>query len=222
MLSEAHERAIDAVLATSGWEIGHVRHVRRLALALFLASRQLHGLDDPDADLLEAAALLHDVGYPTDPPNHHKVSARIIRTFLGSPFTSEQVELIALLARYHRKGCPKLSQGRYNRLTDRDRRRVTWLGGILRVADGLDRDHVSAVKWLTASVVHDRLEIQVAGAPPTLAAESADATAPSLAVLASAVEGAQRKQDLLERAVGLPVAISPRETRIVRPISQHS
>jgi hypothetical protein len=99
---------------------------------------------------------------------------------------------------------------------------VTWLGGILRVADGLDRDHVSAVGWLTASVVHDRLEIQVAGVHPSSRGEDNDVTPPSPDLLASSVDGARRKQDLLERAIGLPVAISPREKRVVAPVSKRT
>ncbi len=209
MLKDAREQVVLAVLALSDWEIEHVRHVRRLAGALFVSLRPLHGLSDDAGALLEAAALLHDLGYPTDPVLHHKISARIIRTFLGAPFTPDEVEIIALLARYHRKGGPQLRHRRFSKLDDRGRRTVLWLAGILRIADGLDRAHVSAVQWLSASVVHQRLVIRVSNGHPSTEArhEGEGRTRPEL--LATSIDGACRKQDLLERAMGLPVFIEP-------------
>ena len=206
MLGEAYERAIQTVLETSNWEIGHVQHVRRLAVALFLALRELHGLPDDGAILLEAAAMLHDVGYPTDPENHHKLSARIIRASLGPPFTPQQVDFIAILARYHRKGVPQIRHRRFAALDDRGRRKVTWLAGILRVADGLDRAHVCAVQSIRASVVYERLEIRVADRSSTEFFRL-DVEPPRGEALATGIEGAVRKRDLLERALGVPVVI---------------
>jgi exopolyphosphatase / guanosine-5'-triphosphate,3'-diphosphate pyrophosphatase len=210
MLSEAQKRAIDVVLASSNWEIGHVRHVRQLAVALFQSLRPLHQLDDASAELLEVGALLHDVGYPADPANHHKVSARIIRTLLHAPFAVEEVELIALLARYHRKGGPKARHRRYGRLDDQQRRTVSWLAGILRVADGLDREHVSAVRSLTASVDQDRLLIAVSDRLPDDAPTAEALTAARSERLAASVDGGLQKRDVLERISGLPVVIEVR------------
>lgn len=190
--------AVERVLATSAWALGHVHQVAHLAARLFDALRPYHACDEADQRLLVAAALLHDVGYPTDPDRHHKVSARLIRTQLGPPFTTEQVELVALLARYHRKGCPKLRHRRYGALSPADRRTVGWLGGMLRVADGLDRAHDSAVGAI-AAVPHDGrmvLRVSPAGDTPHPAE-----------LLAEDVAGGMRKRDLLERALGLSVVI---------------
>src|SRR5262245_19663362 len=90
--------AVERVLATSAWALGHVHQVAQLAARLFDALKPYHACDGPAERMLSAAALLHDVGYPTDPANHHKVSARIIRTMLGPPFDTREVELIALIA----------------------------------------------------------------------------------------------------------------------------
>jgi exopolyphosphatase/guanosine-5'-triphosphate,3'-diphosphate pyrophosphatase len=210
-LTEAQELAIERVLETSDWEIGHVHHVRRIATWLFDALRELHGLSAGDELLLHAAALLHDVGYPVDAAEHHKVSARIIRNLLGSPFHSNEVDLIALLARYHRKAIPKLRHRRYGALDGHERRVVTWLGGILRVADGLDRGHDSAVQWLSTAIHDERLEIRVSDRPPLRANGGDDLafrseTAERLQV---DLDGAMRKRDLLERAIGRPVIVRP-------------
>lgn len=215
-LAGTHEQAVLAVLETSEWEIEHVRHVRRLARVLFVALRQSHGLSDEAGGLLEAAALLHDLGYPTDPALHHKISARIIRSLLGAPFTPEEVEVVALLARYHRKALPALKHRRFGKLSEERRRTVVWLGGILRVADGLDRAHLSAIQCLTAVVVHHRLLIRVSDGPPSGDRRRVSVAQTRPGLLASSVEGALLKRDLLERAMGVPVLVEPMEAQSLR------
>jgi putative nucleotidyltransferase with HDIG domain len=205
-LDAAHEAALETVLMTSSWAIDHVRQVRRLAIWIFESLREYHGLGATELDLLEAGALLHDVGYPVDPANHHKVSARIIRSLLGPPFTQDQVQMIAMLARYHRKGLPHLGQKRYAALDDRGRRLINWLGGILRVADGLDRAHDSAIDWIATSVVDGRLEVQVSVRPdPVHGALSTNTI--DLERLAPHIDAATKKRELLGRAIGRPVVI---------------
>lgn len=204
--------AIERVLAlTSDWAIGHVWQVERLAAGLFAALQPYHGFGQNEEMLLRAAALLHDVGYPIDAAVHHKISGRIIRTHLGPPFDPDQVELIALLARYHRKAMPKLAHRRYSELDDRSRRVVEWLGGILRVADGLDRGHNGAVQWLGVTSAEARIEIRVSWRDPAarpLPEPPAVGGRPSvLDELATDVDGATRKRGLLERAIGLPVIV---------------
>ena len=188
-LTAEEERALEQVLAATAWQVEHVRQVQRLAASIFGVLRPYHGLGDEEEKLLLAAALLHDVGYPTDPPEHHKASARLIRSHLGPPFEERQVELIALLARYHRKTPPKLKHRRYSALDESSRRLVCWLGGILRVADGLDRSHAEAVRSIAAVRLDGRLELVAEGA------QEED------------LRGAMRKRDLLERALGISVIV---------------
>ena len=220
-LSEAQAAACETVLDLSDWARGHVRHVQRLASQLYDELRPFHGLGDAEKIPLLAAALLHDVGYPTDPDRHNTVSARIIRSQLGPPWRDDEVQLIALLTRYHRKGPPKLKHKRYAALDERGRRLVTWLGGILRVADGLDREHDAAVRSLRVARVDGRLEIQAAGGGRanggthlTYTTSSAGggvsiaaSVATTVTVLDGNVRGGMRKRDLLERALGMAVVI---------------
>ncbi|HZQ99472.1 MAG TPA: HD domain-containing protein [Chloroflexota bacterium] len=200
-LSPPEYGACQRVLATSDWALPHVHQVARNAARLFDALRQFHGLGRDEERLLVAAALLHDVGYPADPERHHKVSARMVRTLLGPPFADDEVALIALIARYHRGPCPKLRHRRYAALAPEHRALVTWLGGILRVADGLDRAHDGAVGGIAASGHDGRLVLRVAPAVPTEAAAG---------LLAEDVAGGMRKRDLLERALGRSVVIKAR------------
>lgn len=220
-LTERQAAACETVLELSDWALGHVRQVKSLASSLFDELRPFHALGEEERVPLLAAALLHDVGYPTDPDQHNKVSARIIRAHLGPPFTADQVELIALLARYHRKAVPKLKHRRYAALDDRGRRLITWLGGMLRVADGLDREHDGAVRWLACGRVDGMLELRVADASPapahlvassvasvpTTAGERAPARPLVSPGLEADVRGGLRKRDLLARALGMPVVI---------------
>jgi exopolyphosphatase/pppGpp-phosphohydrolase len=218
-LSQAHLSACDKVLSLSDWALPHVHHVTRLADLLYDQLHPYHGLGHTEKAPLLAAALLHDVGYPTDPDRHNKVSARIIRAHLGPPWRDDEVQLIALLARYHRKTPPKLKHARYAALDERGRRLVTWLAGILRVADGLDRQHDASVRSLHAVRVDGRLEIHAAGAASANgghAAQLAYTTAGGAVALAPRpaptpldpnIRGGMRKRDLLERALGMAVVI---------------
>ena len=223
-LTEARLAAIETLrAATAYWADSHVRQVERLAGWLYVDLREYHGLGPDEEILLRAAALLHDVGYPVDPERHHKISARIIRSQLGEPFDPEQVELIALLARYHRKVLPKLAHRRYRALDERRRRVVTWLGGILRVADGLDRGHDAAVQFIAVSALEQRLVIEVSEKPaegPHVGHHEVERRRPATfgndfaqagaeLPLRVDVRGAQRKSDLLARASGMVVTIRP-------------
>jgi exopolyphosphatase/guanosine-5'-triphosphate,3'-diphosphate pyrophosphatase len=192
-LSQAQLEACEAVIALSNWLPEHVRQVRRIAGWLYDDLRPYHGLGDEERVLLLAAALLHDVGYPTDPARHHKVSARIVRSHLAAPFTPEQVDLIALLARYHRKAVPKLKHRRYAALAAEQQRRLCWLGGILRVADGLDRAHGAAVRAVQVGLLDARIEVRAEGASD------------------EDLDGAMRKRDLLERTLGMAVVVRASE-----------
>jgi exopolyphosphatase/guanosine-5'-triphosphate,3'-diphosphate pyrophosphatase len=188
-LTAQEEAALERVLETTEWQVPHVHQVQRIAAWLFEALRPFHGLGDVEERLLLAAALLHDVGYPADPPDHHKASARVIRTHLGAPFDEREVDLIALVARYHRRTPPKLKHRRYAGLDEAARRLVCWLAGILRIADGLDRSHAGAVAAVTTARIDGRLEIVAEGARE------------------EDLRGATRKRDLLERILGMALVV---------------
>ena len=64
---------------------------------------------------------------------------------LLSGFTDPEIEIIAQVARYHRRGEPSLKHAPFAALDEHDQQRVRWLAAILRVAIGLDRSHAGAV-----------------------------------------------------------------------------
>ncbi len=117
----------------------HSRHVAKVSLSIYDSLWKEFGLKKNDRRLLEAAALLHDVGYFISYNSHHKHSHHLIRHADLFGFSPREREMMALIARYHRKSLPKKKHPEYYRLEPKDQQTVSRLGGILRLSDGLDR-----------------------------------------------------------------------------------
>lgn len=124
----------------------HAAHVAALALEMFDALREPHGLNDDDRDVLCAAALLHDAGYLIGHSKHHKHGYHLIMHADLPGFSAREVEIIANVARYHRRAHPRKKHPNFGRLDPADQQKVRQLSGILRIAAGLDRTHTRAVK----------------------------------------------------------------------------
>jgi len=140
--------------------------VARLALELFDATAGRHGLGDDSREVLEAAALLANVGLFVSHAGHHKHSYYVIRNSeLLTGFTDREIELIAQVARYHRKSAPRKKHPEFAELQRDDQRRVRVLAGILRVAVGLDRNHGRRVTGVRVADDAGRLVIGAVPAP---------------------------------------------------------
>jgi exopolyphosphatase/guanosine-5'-triphosphate,3'-diphosphate pyrophosphatase len=160
-------RAVLDFARRHAWDEPHCRRVTTLALSLFDQTEQLHGLGPAARDLLEVAGLLHDVGYAVSQSAHHKHSLYLIRNADLDGFTPRERDLVANIARYHRKALPADRHPEYMALDDDDRTLVQRLAALLRLADGLDADHFQVVEAVT--VVdrgdHLRLELQARDTP---------------------------------------------------------
>jgi len=124
----------------------HGRQVTRLALMLFDRLAAVHALTQRERDLLEAAALLHDIGMGISAKRHHKRSYKLIKEHKFLTWAPEEVDVFALVARYHRKTAPSVRHAAFLSLPEGDRDVVRKLAAILRVADGLDRAHLSTIQ----------------------------------------------------------------------------
>lgn len=143
-----YESVVHLAALTPG-ERDHGERVADLAIQLFEGTRHRHGLDDAYEELLEAAGLLCNIGLAVSHDRHHHHSYYLIRnTDLLTGFTDHEIELIALVARYHRKSAPKASHAEFARLGADDKRVVRTLAGLLRVAVGLDRTRQGIVERL--------------------------------------------------------------------------
>ena len=141
----------------------HSRHVARLALAIFASLADIFSLGVKERQILEAAALLHDVGYFISYADHHKHTYHLVRHASLFGFTPRDRELIALVARYHRKALPKKKHEGYGRLSPQDQLLVRRLGGILRLADGLDRRRAGVVTTVDCSLTPSTVMLRLHG-----------------------------------------------------------
>ena len=126
----------------------HAQQVARLALALFDQTRSIHGLTDHEREWLELASLMHDLGVHISYPRHHRHSYYLIKNGDLRGFEPEEIDVMALVARYHRRGTPKKSHDEYAQLRPLLRRTVRILASILRLAESLDRSHAQVVSAL--------------------------------------------------------------------------
>lgn len=127
----------------------HSSHVSKIALSLFDCLKKRLGLPQTSRRYLEAAALLANVGVVVSHSKHHLHSYYVIRNSELVGLTDREIELIAVIARYHRKSAPKLSHSEFAQLEETDQKLVTSLAAILRIAIGLDRTQDGRVKSVT-------------------------------------------------------------------------
>ncbi|MCW5784200.1 MAG: Ppx/GppA family phosphatase [Nitrospirales bacterium] len=127
----------------------HAHHVAKLALSLFDQTQALHQLGDREREWLEYAALLHDIGHHISENKHHKHTYYLITHADLPGFSSEEVDIMANVARYHRRGQPTSRHKGFRLLSREHRKVVTRLSAILRIADGLDRSHFSVVRKIS-------------------------------------------------------------------------
>ncbi len=144
-------------------EPSHSDHVATLALQIFDGLASWHRLDARERELLHSAALLHDIGWSQTPDGkgHHKQSARLIREHGWKHLAAGEIPVVAQVARYHRKVPPLPSHEDFHALKAADREIVMVLGGILRIADALDRTHLARIERVTASVTKEALVVRV-------------------------------------------------------------
>ena len=142
---DVRRRSIVELGERCGYWPEHAQQVARLALAIFDQTRSVHGLSDRERDWLEYGALLHDIGVHISYERHHRHSYYLIKNGDLRGFDPEEIEIIGLIARYHRQGTPKKSHEGYGELGGAKRRTVKSLSAMLRLAEGLDRSHSQAL-----------------------------------------------------------------------------
>jgi exopolyphosphatase/guanosine-5'-triphosphate,3'-diphosphate pyrophosphatase len=162
-LRDLRRRSVLHLAESMDNDVDHSMRAAGFALDLFDATALLHGLGDDSRELLEAGALLANVGLSVSHSEHHKHSYYVIRhSDRLSGFTDHEIELIAQIARYHRKSAPKPKHPEFARLWPEDQARVQILAGLLRVAIALDRSHKGRVERIVVSAKPDADEVVIA------------------------------------------------------------
>jgi exopolyphosphatase/guanosine-5'-triphosphate,3'-diphosphate pyrophosphatase len=202
-LSDLRRTSIVHVADAFDTDREHSEHLTALALSIYDATRDVHGLPDVSRELLEAAGLLHNVGLVISHAAHHKHSYYVIRNSEHlQGFNDHEIELIAQVARYHRKSAPKDKHPEWAALRSEDRRTVAILAGMLRIAIGLDRSHSLCVERAEVSVDEEAGALRIIAIPAVAADVSLE------------VYSADQRKELLADALGLDVVIGEAETTV--------
>jgi exopolyphosphatase/guanosine-5'-triphosphate,3'-diphosphate pyrophosphatase len=183
----------------SAWEIAkkykvdekHAQHVLNLCKTLFNYLKEEHKLNLWHELLLSVAAILHDTGMFISTRSHHKHSMYIILNSEIFGLSLDDIILISLIARYHRRASPKPTHEEYAKLEREAKLTVCKLAAILRVADALDRTHRQKISCFECKKEKDKFVI--------VASKVDDVSVEQLAL--------QNKADMFEDIYGMSVVI---------------
>jgi exopolyphosphatase/guanosine-5'-triphosphate,3'-diphosphate pyrophosphatase len=193
-IRDVREQSVRHLAEISNYEQVHTEHVADLSLSIFDQTKRLHYLGAEERKYLYYAAILHDVGYHISHAEHHLHSYYIISHADLLGFTNEEIEIIANIARYHRKSHPKLKHEGFARLhSDEHRDIVRKLASILRIAEGLDRGNIGIVRSVNCKISRSSVEFRLKpkkNAPRDLELE---------------IWGAERKKMLFQEVYGREV-----------------
>lgn len=171
----------------------HCRHVAELSKSLFRALKDEHHLDQRYELILEVAALLHDVGLFISNRSYHKHTMYLIIHSELFGLGKQDIQLVGLVARYHRRASPKPLHEGFATLDREKRVAVAKLAALLRIADALDRSHSQRVREIRCTREEGRLVISI----------------PRIADLSLEQLALKQKGPLFEEIFGMQVLLRP-------------
>jgi exopolyphosphatase/guanosine-5'-triphosphate,3'-diphosphate pyrophosphatase len=148
--------SLEQVCQKYSYDAGHSRQVSQLAVNLFYQLQTLHKLPEKYAGILHAAAMLHDIGLFIADGKHHKHSYYLIKSSGMKSFSKLDLELVANIARYHRKAHPSQKHLGFSQLSPSDQGVVRKLTALLRVADALDFRREARVESVSCALSKSR------------------------------------------------------------------
>ena len=143
------------------YEKGHSHQVTHLALRLFDNLQELHQLSPRHRLLLQSASLLHDIGWVKGRLRHHKTSRDMILKSYSLPLSYDEKVIVALVARYHRRALPQNTHKYFSDLPPERKEEMKKLAALLRLADGLDSQHVNTVREIACRDEGKKVSITV-------------------------------------------------------------
>jgi exopolyphosphatase/guanosine-5'-triphosphate,3'-diphosphate pyrophosphatase len=162
--ADIRRASVEALGRRCNWDETHARHVTRLAVEIFDRTHRLHRLGDDDRELLEYAALLHDIGEHVSVLAQHKHTSYLIQHGRLRGFAPDEVLALAAVARYGGRGYPKSSHKPFGSLSPKRRDRVVKLAVILRLAAALDRGRAQVVDSVGVELSSGRLRLELRAA----------------------------------------------------------
>ncbi|HUQ87865.1 MAG TPA: Ppx/GppA phosphatase family protein [Vicinamibacterales bacterium] len=162
---DVRRRSVIELAERCAWEADHARQVAAIALTLFDSTKRMHELGDREREWLEYAGFLHDIGNHISYEKHHRHSYYLIKHGDLRGFEPEEIDVIALLTRYHRRATPKPEHIGFEHLGKKQRRTIAILAAFLRLAETLDRSKHGVIRGLEARerLGDVRIKVQAAG-----------------------------------------------------------
>ena len=153
-------------------DIAHSDHVCRLATELFTGTMEAHRTDPRHLRLLQAGALLHNVGLNRDQKRHHTAGRDIVLNEGLRGYSPDERAAVACLVSFHRKTVNPAEEPSYAQLDPALQMATLNLAAILRVADGLDycgtheaviartRDGAKPKVWIARAYPEVRVDVR--------------------------------------------------------------
>jgi exopolyphosphatase/guanosine-5'-triphosphate,3'-diphosphate pyrophosphatase len=162
---DVRRRSVIELAERCAWEADHSRQVAAIALTLFDYTKRIHGLGDREREWLEYAGFLHDIGNHISYEKHHRHSYYLIKNGDLRGFEPEEIHVMALLTRYHRRAYPKHEHIGMTELDKSARKTVAVLSAFLRLAETLDRSRHGVVRGIEARerLGEIRINVQAVG-----------------------------------------------------------
>ena len=162
LIEEVTFHSVDNTLKNFEMNLNHCHHVKKLALALFDQTRQLHGLGDAERRLLAVGALLHDVGMYIDYYNHHKHGFYLSLNARLNGLRNRERVICAFIVGMHREANLKEDWQAYRMLIDdKDLEIIRKLSLFVQIAEKLDRSETASVQDLVCYVSDHDVQVLV-------------------------------------------------------------
>ena len=158
---DVRRRSVVELAERCAWEGEHSRQVAAIALTLFDATKRIHGLGEREREWLEFAGFLHDIGNHISYEKHHRHSYYLIKHGDLRGFEPAEIDIIALVTRYHRRATPKREHIGFEDLSKEHRRTVEILSAFLRLAETLDRSRHGVIRSIQVRERLGELRISV-------------------------------------------------------------
>ncbi|MBP0000527.1 MAG: Ppx/GppA family phosphatase [Cyanobacteria bacterium SID2] len=160
--SSVRERSTLKIAKKYQVDLEYSQRIADFAIGLFdQLQGELHDWDEQPRELLWGAAILHNCGLYISHSAHHKHSYYLIRNGELLGYTELEIELIANLARYHRKSTPKKKHDSYANLSSHDRLLVRQLSALMRLAIALDRRQIGAISKVRCDYRRDLKQLNL-------------------------------------------------------------
>ncbi len=142
------------IIKTYAKEKKHLKLVSRLSCLFFHKIKNFYPNiliydNEIDLNLLKYGGLFHDIGLKFEKKYklpHNKAGCKFIVENKPDEINEKDLMVLGCLIRYHRKSFPSENHPYYKDLNLQDKRKVNYLGAIIRLMDSLDHTHIDLIR----------------------------------------------------------------------------